>query len=313
MLKQANINAQRSEHQASGGDAPLFSTALVAERRRAEQWLADRLKRGEREIFSEENDLSPVLAELLLARNPDNRNVRDGVVSDYAGDIVEGNWTTNGESLKISRQGMLNDGQHRCLAVIKAGRKIRTMFTFGVERASRTTLDQGLARTPGDYLGMAGVSSANQAAAVATLLWQYKRLGRISRQSIYRPTKAQILEAFAEHSGINDSIRVAAKKGCNVAGGVSVLALCHYLFAQVDRAAADNFIEKLIKGTDLPASDPIYLCRERLRSETRMVIEDKAELIIRAWNNHRRGRRLQKLQLGVKEVRKPSSLPAVGA
>lgn len=272
-------------------DGPLFSCADVSGSRRAQSWLAEQLRRGEHETFSTVIELTPALAELLLARNPDNRNVREQRVIDYATDIKGGNWDLNGEALKVSRCGFLNDGQHRCHGVVRAATSIRTMIIFGLRRETRTTLDQGSVRTAGDYLGMEGIESGNQSAAVAGMLWQYENLGRVSRQSLYRPTKAQVRESFHAHAGINASIRAANHKGAALVGGVSTLAFCHYLFAQKDQKAADEFVIKLARGDGLAASSPVYRCRERLHVNRRMKLEEKVELIFRTWNAVRKNRK----------------------
>lgn len=291
------LNMLKDNEHRKAGDASSLPLIDDGAFRRVKSWLAECLRRGEHEVFTVEAELSPFLARLLLARNPDNRNVKEVRVADYAADIQAGNWQLNGESIKISRTGLLNDGQHRCRAVDRAGRSIRTLITFGVDRDTRLTLDQGAVRSPGDYLGMEGVENPNHAAAVASLLWQYEHLGRVSYQQLYRPTKAQTREAFHTHPGINDSIRVASGKGSTNAGGVSVLAFCHWVFAQRDREAATAFISRLIKGNDLSTKDPIYLCRERLHSDKRLKLEEKVELIFRAWNLHRKNKRLTKIQI----------------
>lgn len=303
-------NRKPSENQ-DGAETPLFSTASVLERRRAEAWLADRVKRGERGVFSEVGVLSPVLAEVLLGRNPDNRILKEGVADKYASDVADGRWVLNGESVKVARDGTLNDGQHRCSAVVRAATPIHTIFTFGVERASRLTLDQGAVRTPGDYLSMEGIPQANNVAAIAALIWQYETHGRVSAQALYRPTKAQVRETYHAHPTISESVTFASKQGVSMVGGKSVVAFCHYLFKKHDRAAADEFISSLISGAKLDDTDPILLCRNRLSGSKRMRVDEKVELIIRAWNHHRSGRRLQKIQLGVKESRKPTELPKV--
>lgn len=293
-------------------DAPLFSSADMLARRRAEAWLADRIDKSQSGVFSEVVALTPVLAELLLSKNPDNRNIHQSKVDSFATDIKEGNWPLNGEPIIVSRCGLLNDGQHRCCAVVRTGRSIDVVVTFGLARSTRTTLDQGSTRSPGDYLAMEGYSSANQGAAVAALLYQYNRLRRVSYQTMERPTKAQVLEVYrANAAGIDKSVKIAHRKGCNLVGGSSVLAFCHFLFSKHNAEAADAFILSLIKGANLAEKDPIFLCRERLAGSKRMKVDEKVELIIRAWNHHRSGRRLQKIQLSSREPRRPNELPEV--
>lgn len=278
-----------ASRQAAGkplADTPLFSEAHVAEARRARAWLQDRIDRSAREgSFTETISLSPVIAELLLERNEHNRNLRQRAVDTYATDIAGGNWCFNGEAIKVSVEGLLNDGQHRCHAVIKAARSIRTNVTFGLERDSRMTVDQGAVRTAGNYLSMAGHESSNHLAAVAALTWQYENLGIIDNKR--PPTKTQINQTVEDHPGFADSIK-AIPSGARVGRSRSVLAFCHYIIAKRSKSHADSFFLRLVLGDGLSRKDPIYHCRERLLAASKMRAEEKVEIIFRTWNALRR-------------------------
>lgn len=267
---------------------PLFSSANVAETRRTLAWLNDRIARAEKEgAFTETVILTPVLAELLLERNPKNRNIRENAVVAYATDIRNGDWAFNGESLKLSVEGFLNDGQHRCHAVIRAGRAIKTSVAFGLARETRMTVDQGAVRTAGNYLSMAGHSSANHIAAIATMIWRYETLGTLDSRA-GSPTKTQVSRVVEENPAIGDSLD-AIPSGASIGRSRSVLAFCHFLLAKRARIHADSFILRLCLGDGLTRKDPIFWCRERLMADRKMRADEKAELILRTWNAYRRG------------------------
>lgn len=243
-------------------------------------------------VFFETVTLTPAMAKVLLEANPANRTVKDTVIEKYAVDIANGQWALNGESIKISRDGFLNDGQHRCRAVIHAGMPIRTIVGFGFDRDSRLTLDQGAVRTPGDYLSMDGYQHARELAAVASLVWQYDLRASISRQGYFRPTKQQIQGFVGECAlALTESIVAVPRKGSNKVGGHSLLAFCHFVFAKKDKGAADYFIKKLVVGDSLKTNDPIYVLRERLINDSRLRMEERAELIFRTWNSYRLGKK----------------------
>ena len=277
----------------------LFTVAHASQARRAKAWLDERVARAKAEGgFTEVGvELTPVLAEMLLGRNIDNRTVSATKVEQYVTDIKNGSWELNGESVKIADDGSMNDGQHRCQAVVLSGRSIKTDFRFGVTRNSRMTLDQGRARIAGDYLAMEGIPNGNVAAAVAALVFLYERYQSVVSTPERQPTKAEVRDAFHANPKISDSIRVVPQKGATNAGGMSVLAFCHYFLSKKDPAAATAFIKSLVKGTDLSADDPIYLCREQLRQRMRLTRDEKVELIFHAWNAHRRGKRLKMLKI----------------
>lgn len=283
----------RASKRTPNSDANLFSVANVSEARRAKAWLDDRLRKAAAEgVVSEVVEITPVLAEILLASNPDNRNINEDRVSAYATDIDNGDWSLNGEPIIVSDTGLLNDGQHRCSAVVKAARSIKAVVTIGVERDSRLTVDQGKVRTAGDYLGMEGVADANHIAAVASYVWQYEQKGRLTRSTKDLPTKVQIQQSLRDHPKIIESLHALPSASRNIARSRSILAFCHYLFSRRSgHTAATYFLMRLMIGDELKTTDPIYLCRERLNSATRMRPEEKVELIFRAWNHSRRAAR----------------------
>ncbi len=144
---------------------------------------------------------------------------------------------------------------------------------------------------------MEGVANAFQAGAAAALVWQYQTRGFLSRNTRDRPTKQQIRETVSSDPRIGQSIRAIPRKGAGQVGGISVLAFCHWLFSQRGRREADEFIRQLMVGDHLAENDPVFRCRQRLILDKKMSINDKAELIMRAWNHRKNRREVTKLQL----------------
>lgn len=257
----------------------------------ASAWLNAHLAEGMSGVVTVTGKLTPSLARLLLARNPDNRRLSADAVEKYARDIVNGNWRFNGEPIVISKDGLLNDGQHRCEAVVMASEAISVIFVFGVDRDSRFTLDQGKMRMAGDYLGMHGHSDPVALAAAAGMLWQYRSHGRVSTQSTMRPTKGEVLAVVSNTPGLAASLATVDRKGSNLVGGRAMLAFCHCVFSErAGTTAATAYIEALTGGAGLSSRDPILYARNRLIGmRGRLRSNEKAELIFRSWNAHRRG------------------------
>lgn len=273
-----------------------FKDTQEARRERARAWIAQQVRNAENEPVSFPIELTPDLASALLERNPDNRNITGTKLQEIARDINGGRWQFNGEPLIVSIDGLLNDGQHRCQAVVETGRSIRTMISFGFDRESRMTLDQGSVRTTGNYLSMSGVPDGNNVAAVTVLIWQYKELGRISSSGAERPTKSQSLLVATSYLDIADSLSVCSKT--NGVASKSILAFCHWAIARkAGRQLADAFATKLIEGADLGTRDPILYARNKLMS-ARLTSNEKVSLVFRAWNAWRAGEKPVRLQFG---------------
>lgn len=270
---------------------PSVTEAQNAGNRTANRWLDNQIKRGRNEVFTVSAELTPTIAKALLDRNPSNRLLNEVTVENYARDIANGAWRLNGQTLVVASDGHMNDGQHRCNAVIAAGMPIRVVFVFGVERDSRFTLDQGRVRSAADFLGMNGHHDTKALAAAAAMLWQYRQRAALSGQAIYRPTKGEVLGTIERTPSLARSVGRIDGKGSSTAGGRSLLGFCHCVFSEASSVdAASLFIDALMEGANLSGRDPILYVRNRLIQERgRLRGNERAELIFRGWNAHRRG------------------------
>lgn len=260
----------------------------VSDTRAAALWLDEMgAKPG---IYSIVTDLTPSVAAVLLERNPANRKIKFTKVQDYAKDIEHGSWKFNGEPIIVARDGLLNDGQHRCAAVVEAQKSIPVLMVFGVERDTRDTLDQGVARSSGDYLSIHGHTNTSHLAATAKAVWQWRTFGLLSNGGRNSPTRSEVMETVLANPGIVKSLAFVDRKNARAMGSLSTLAFVHFAVKSVaGDIPANFFMDALIDGADLKAGDPILNVRNRLMTDRRVLrTPEKAELLFRAWNAHRR-------------------------
>ena len=294
-----NIEVQRSSSGAFDISAWLDPEGL--KRKNIETWFNAWVERAQKEgpiSTGKPVQLTPLLAKYLLERNPKNRSLHSKI-KRYVRDIKDGKFSVNGTTIVISKEGWLNDGQNRCHAVIEADIAVQIFCVFGVTRESRGTLDIGKNRTPADILTFDGVQEGTSAAAVGSLIYQYCERGLISTRQEHRPTEAQLRALFRDDDNerIHSSLRFVGRKGLKALGGRAVLAFCHFILRSVDREDADYFIEKVITGEGLSPGHPALKCRERLLYGSRLTVNEKAELILRAWNFFREGHTPRHLQI----------------
>lgn len=268
-------------------------------------WLGPRLARGRREIFSEVVDLTPELAELLLANNPENRQLKVQKLDVFKRDIEDGRWKLNGEAVIVARTGELNDGQHRCRAVVESGRPIKVLMTFGPERETRTTIDTGTARTPGDLLQMSGYRDGNNVAAIAAFIWQVEKFGSVplgATNGASRPTKAEVQEVVERHQKrIYESFGAFPHTGLGKIASLSQLVFCHAYLCLATGLDAEitAFMTALVTGEKQSDKDPIFVARERLLAEKhrRPYPARNMETVFRAWNMHRKRQTTTRIQV----------------
>lgn len=263
----------------------------ISSTRAASLWLDEVIEKSKGRITAMTVDLTPDLASVLLERNPHNRKIRSGKVDDFASDMEHDAWPLNGEPIIVSGDGLLNDGQHRCAAVVKSGKTIKTLMVVGVARDTRVTLDQGENRKVPDYLSMEGYTNTNNLAATAKMLWQYRTYGFMSHNSKMRPTRSEVHAVVRETPGLARSLAAIDRKNARALASLSVLAVCHHLFSQMSKPEnVSFFFDSLIDGASLERGDPILNVRNRLLTDGRVMRpHEKVELLVRAWNAHRLG------------------------
>ncbi|MCJ2085530.1 hypothetical protein MKK88_05910 [Methylobacterium sp. E-005] len=268
---------------------PVMSARLILEN------LSQRFERNG--PFAVMVEITPDLANLLLDRNPDNRTPKAAQIETIARDIREGRWEANGETIVVSRDGDLNDGQHRLAACIVADMPIVTLLAYGMERETRQTIDSNqITRTPGDFLTMAGIEDGNNIAAIAAYLWQIERYGEIPKHATHssrRPTKQQLQDYVGRKQAslaLAAKVTSSAKAGRLYSKSLIAVALHHIrdaLGVHVEGDQPSAFIDALLTGDNLNSDDPVFVVRNRLLDDKRRRRSDPRvamELIIRAWN-----------------------------
>lgn len=207
-------------------------------------------------------ELSPDVAKALLEKyNTENRGLKPHKIRPLVGDLRDGAWLVTGETIKFSRQRLL-DGQNRLTACVEANTPIRTHVVFGIDDAAFAIIDTGAPRTAGDVLACAGVGSPQVIAhAVARLnAWEQTPGSR----SVLRLSPNQVLHLYQtkykdldEHIGWGRQLQAAT--GLPTTRGL----VLHYAFTKAaGQKAADAFLSAWISGD--PDAQQAALLRRRL-------------------------------------------------
>jgi hypothetical protein len=144
----------------------LITHSKLPSAERFESWVFDEvlpsIRRTGSYIGKSENPnvalvtITPEMAEEMLKKNIGNRKINQANVNRIAADMATGNYKLNGETIKISPNGEILDGQHRLLAAVKSGITFRTYIVYNVERESIGTIDMGKGRSVDDSLNVMG-------------------------------------------------------------------------------------------------------------------------------------------------------------
>lgn len=255
------------------------------------------------EIHIEREDITSQRAKHLLADNAENqRNIRMSKVDQYVRDMLAGAWPITGETIKVSVDGKLLDGQHRLTAVIRAAVfrpdiAVPMLVAHDVDPAVMPVLDTGIPRGLHDLVNVLGVSSgrANLTAAVVrrVLQWEQGNYLGATGQSGGSPTHTEALQRLSKDV---EGFTAAAARGRDMQATKMTpgapAGTAFYLFRQIDADKAHAFFDQLISGADLPQSSPILTLRNRLIGASRLKAFEYVALYVRAWNAWREDRTL---------------------
>lgn len=114
-----------------------------------------------------------VAKELLEINTKGQRSIASTTVERYASDMVTGDWFINGDTVKISSENELIDGQHRLTSIIESGESQVLLIVHGLDKEAMATIDAGRKRSYADVLKMKGFSNHTLVAALAGRVWHW--------------------------------------------------------------------------------------------------------------------------------------------
>jgi hypothetical protein len=255
-------------------------------------WFNECVSRAKNGVFAELTTVTPGLASAILQNNEGNRHIQPMKALHYASDMIAGRWALNGEPVIISRDGQLNDGQHRMGAVIEANRGVPMLIVFGVDRETRKTVDQGAARSAADYLSMDGVQYANNASTIAKWVMAYEASEGQHLGMRARFTNAEIVQRVRADNELIEASRYGHKHYKYYRGFVSLTAIgtAYYILSEICPSDALAYLDQICLGEGIKRGDPAFAVRTYLqgldKSEKRNI---SLEAIFHGWNKYRSG------------------------
>lgn len=260
--------------------------------------------------------ITPEIAAQLLATNPNNRPLSLLTVRKYAEDMRGGRWEQNGQTIVISSEGILLDGQHRLTALTSANISIAFLVVRNVQPESFSTIDNGKMRSTGDILFIKGVKYSKNVAAAARLDFGYIAYSK-AQIGLAFSTKTEILDFVEKNPKLADlTAFVASHTKIKTLLSASVPSAVLYLANHEDRFTdeVESFIEGLSSGENLTKGDPRLTLREWVLAEKmrggQINVRSLFGAITRSWNAFANGRALSLLRIGPLVTRE--TFPIVG-
>lgn len=241
--------------------------------------------------------ITPALAATYLKGNTSNRKEKIPVRERYVNDMVNGRWKSDtGELIKISKTGVLLDGQHRLVALIKANVGLYFHVAYGLEDSVFDVLDTGSVRNASDVFFIQGIKMGNSIPSIIANYLSFKNGNKFSKgiQKDKRATNAELLAYYQQSPEVWQSIASNAHKWYIAFAKIihpSTLGGFYALFSEISTSQADSFFNQLASGIDI-THNCIAMLRQKLLQDKmaprKMNILLKNALIIKAWNFYRK-------------------------
>jgi hypothetical protein len=233
-------------------------------------------------------------AEAALAYNTGNRRVNRRKLDSLAQQMAAGEFENTGEPIIISAEGVLNNGQHRLMAVVEADAIVDMDVRFGIPRRVFTKTDTGAPRSGGDVLTIAGVAHGGIVSSALRLLILYHRgLPDSIREFV---SNDEIARAYERWSGIGEVAgRVNAFNYPKGVRSTPLLATAYLASRSPEQGKLDTWLHMLATGLDATRNNPGWQLRERLMHGIEAPIGtwegslERFALMIKSWNLHAAG------------------------
>lgn len=196
--------------------------------------------------------LTPVMAAEFIAKAGKNRAIKSSRLALYTEDMKSGRWEYTHQGIAVDEHGILSDGHHRCLAVIKSGCTIEINISHGVPREAFSKFDAVGARTPNDALFLSEdlLPRVSRVISSAIPLCVSYEAG-LAPAKTYRygvNSVAANLEYFSANRRIKESAEFIGKmpyRDSIISNSISCF--IHYQIVKIG-GNADGFITRLLVG-----------------------------------------------------------------
>lgn len=251
---------------------------------------------------------TPDLAAWILTElNTHNRSKRPAKIKRFADAMERDEFLLTGDTIKLSRAGLLADGQNRLSACVQSGKRFRTHVVFGIDDRAFTVIDANAVRNNPDTMKIAGITYPRIAAqAVRWLII-------CDDNPLDRGRAIENAELLKYFSSKVDKDRFETAKACAVGVSSAVptgaLAAHLYMFAKVHAKATGRFAADLVEEVRGGKKLISKLSNLRKQNLGRLHEVQVNALIIQAWTAYRRGETLTAAMLNWNETK---DYPTIG-
>lgn len=226
--------------------------------------------------------ITPERAKELLGINTSNRPQRPTTQQVLIRDLKRNNFIYNGDTIRISSENVLLDGQNRLYACVKSGIPFVALMVGNLPPEAMKTIDVGSRRSHGQQLHLRGIKNASQVSAILV-----KMAEMAYGQNNVTFSQHELDDLLEQYPHVID-LASSCKKviaGC----GSIVGAICSIGISQHKNKLADQFLTVWKNGIPAYQDCPAHLVRERINrtyGKPNQKIErlTMQRMIMSSWN-----------------------------
>jgi len=237
--------------------------------------------------------VTPTLAKQYLEANTQNRRVKKPVVDRYANDILNGRWKADtAEFIKISKNGIVLDGQHRLCAVVKSDTPTFFHIAFDVDDSVFSVLDTGSNRNASDCFKIKGIK--NDTILPSMIAFYYAFSNNVSTKGGDKDKKMTNEQLVLEYYKDEEKWQKIAKKAMAWYNSFAKILPPSFIGGFYARTfelygeKADDFMDMLCSGNNI-SNNSISLLRQKLIKDKislkKISQPIKLAFTVKTWNN----------------------------
>lgn len=200
--------------------------------------------------------ITPEIARKYLECNYSNRAVRSSWVEELVGKIQRGQWEFTHQGIAFDVTGRLVDGQHRLMAIARAGMPCDVLVTRDLADGVYRHIDSGKVRSLADRVHLTTESAHHNAIAVS-IMRAYVLATCGKRPAPQELIENQFLAMSDEVMMVVDSFRSRQR---HLTTGPIGAAIACYATKHPNRAR--EFMKSLLAGTGLEEGSSVLTLRE---------------------------------------------------
>lgn len=235
------------------------------------------------EITVRKELITPERAQQLLETlDPKQRRQRVAHIKYLRAEIDHGRWKINGETIKISSEGRVIDGQHRLSAIVSSGKAVESLVVFGIDENAFDSIDTGMRRNAADVLTMRGEANA---AVLASAIGICAAVDAEQYWAVMKRLRSPIeTEQYLDRNKrIRDSAAAASKNYVKLIHPSLVTAI-HYIYMKrgADAEVLNRFVAGLKEGFVPMRESNFHRFREKLVANATSLAKVRRNVVL-AW------------------------------